>query len=35
MPLSITVHHAVADGYHVGFFLKKFQENMNYPEEWI
>ncbi len=35
MPLSITVHHAVADGYHVGLFLQKFQEGMLHPEEWI
>ena len=35
MPFSISVHHAVADGYHVGLFLKKFQEGMLHPEEWI
>lgn len=35
MPLSIMVHHAVADGYHVGLFLKKFQTCMSHPEEWI
>ena len=35
MPFSITVHHAVADGYHVGLFLEKFQESMNHPEQWI
>lgn len=35
MPLSITVHHAVADGYHVGLFLEKFQEYMNFPEKWM
>ncbi|MHC1722827.1 MAG: CatA-like O-acetyltransferase [Aminipila sp.] len=35
MPLSISVHHAVADGYHVGLFLKKFQEYMHNPEKWI
>lgn len=35
MPLSITVHHAVADGYHVGLFLEKFQEGMLYPEKWV
>lgn len=34
MPLSITVHHAVADGYHVGLFLQRFQEGMLYPEKW-
>ncbi|WP_338661000.1 chloramphenicol acetyltransferase [Paraclostridium sordellii] len=35
MPLSISVHHAVADGYHIGLFLEDFQKYMNYPEEWI
>lgn len=35
MPLSISVHHAVADGYNVGLFLEDFQRYMNYPEDWI
>lgn len=35
MPLSMTVHHAVADGYHVGLYLKRFQEGMFHPEVWI
>lgn len=35
MPFSITVHHAVADGYHVGLFLEKFQNAMNHPDQWI
>lgn len=35
MPLSITIHHAVADGYHVGLFLDKFQKGMSNPKEWI
>ena len=35
MPLSITVHHAVADGYHVGLFLDKFQSGMAAPEKWM
>lgn len=34
MPFSIMVHHAVADGYHVGQFLEELQEWMNKPEEW-
>ncbi|MGW8114000.1 CatA-like O-acetyltransferase [Caproicibacterium sp. NSD3] len=34
MLLSITVHHAVADGYHVGLFLQRFQDGMLYPEKW-
>lgn len=32
MPFSITVHHAVADGYHVELFWDKFQEYINSPE---
>jgi len=26
MPVSVTVHHGLMDGYHVGQFLTKFQE---------
>jgi len=29
MPLSVEVHHALADGYHVGLFFKKFQEEID------
>jgi len=29
MPVSVHVHHALADGYHVGLFINKFQELMN------
>jgi chloramphenicol O-acetyltransferase type A len=29
MPVSIHVHHGLADGYHVGLFVNKFQELMN------
>ncbi len=35
MPFSVTVHHAVADGYHVSHFLQKFQEGMLHPETWM
>lgn len=35
MPLSITVNHAVIDGYHIKVFLKELQWSMNHPEEWI
>jgi chloramphenicol O-acetyltransferase len=35
MPFSVTVHHAVADGYHVGLFLQRFQEGMLHPETWM
>lgn len=29
MPVSIHVHHALMDGYHVGLYVEKFQELMN------
>lgn len=29
MPVSIHVHHALMDGYHVGLFVDKFQELLN------
>lgn len=29
MPISINVHHGLVDGYHVGLFVEKFQENLN------
>lgn len=29
MPVSIHVHHALADGYHIGLFIDKFQELLN------
>jgi chloramphenicol O-acetyltransferase type A len=29
MPVSVHVHHALADGYHVALFYDKFQELMN------
>lgn len=29
MPLSVEVHHALADGYHVGLFFEKFQKEIN------
>ena len=35
MPLSIMVHHAVADGYHVSKFLEKLMISMAHPQEWI
>lgn len=35
MPFSFTVHHAVADGYHVGLFLEKFRNAMKNPAQWM
>ena len=29
LPLSIQVHHAVCDGYHVGVFVDKLQDKIN------
>ncbi|MGA8854242.1 MAG: CatA-like O-acetyltransferase [Christiangramia sp.] len=29
MPVSINVHHALMDGYHVGLFIEKFQKLLN------
>ncbi len=35
MPLSITVHYAVADGYQVGLFFEKSKTGISAPESWI
>lgn len=35
MPLSITVHHATTDGYHLKLFFEELQRTMNEPEHWI
>lgn len=35
MPLSITVHHATTDGYHLKVFFEELQESMNHPETWM
>lgn len=35
MPLSITVHHATTDGYHLKVFFDELQESMNHPERWL
>ncbi len=35
MPLSVTVHHATTDGYHLKVFFEELQKTMNKPEEWI
>lgn len=34
MPLSITVHHATTDGYHIYEFIKNIQNDFNSPEKW-
>lgn len=35
MPLSITVHHATTDGYHLKIFFEELQRTMNHPDEWL
>jgi len=35
MPLSITVHHATIDGYHIKEFLEDINELINTCENWI
>jgi chloramphenicol O-acetyltransferase type A len=35
LPVSLQVHHAVCDGYHVGMFLNGLQELADSCEEWL
>ena len=35
LPLSITCHHAAADGYHVKQFLDALQDGMNHMERYL
>jgi chloramphenicol O-acetyltransferase type A len=35
MPLSVTVHHATTDGYHLKVFFDELQRMMNHPNEWL
>ncbi|WP_025027804.1 chloramphenicol acetyltransferase [Caldalkalibacillus mannanilyticus] len=35
LPLSITVHHATTDGWHIKNFLDELQYEMNHPEKWM
>lgn len=35
MPLSVTVHHATTEGYHLNVFFEALQQTMNHPEEWL
>jgi chloramphenicol O-acetyltransferase type A len=34
MPLSVTVHHATTEGYHLKVFFDELQKTMNEPEQW-
>ncbi|WP_132247826.1 CatA-like O-acetyltransferase [Marinisporobacter balticus] len=35
LPLSMTLHHATTDGWHVKQFLEDVQHAMNHPQEWL
>ena len=35
MPLSMTVHHATTDGYHLKCFFEALQKDMDQPEAWL
>lgn len=35
MPLSVTVHHATTDGYHLKVFFEELQRTMDNPEKWL
>lgn len=35
LPVSISVHHATCDGYHVSMFFKELQELCNEPDRWM
>lgn len=35
MPVSFTIHHAVADAWHVSHFFERLQEALNKPENWL
>lgn len=35
MPLSITVHHAVTEGWHLKCLYEALQEGLSHPETWL
>ena len=35
LPLSMTLHHATTDGWHVKQFLEDLQHTMNHPQDWL
>ena len=35
LPISITVSHAVCDGWHISQFIKSLEQMLNNPKEWI
>lgn len=35
LPVSLQVHHAVCDGYHVSLFINELQELADHHEDWL
>lgn len=35
MPLSVTVHHATTDGYHLKLFFETLQNSLENPWQWL
>jgi len=35
LPISVQVHHGLADGYHAGEFFKNFESMIDRPAEWF
>ncbi|MEG1003291.1 MAG: CatA-like O-acetyltransferase [Clostridium sp.] len=35
MPLTLQIHHAVADGYHCSLFYNDIEQILNYPEKYL
>lgn len=35
LPVGLTLHHGLADGYHAGLFFAKLQELMDHPENYL
>ncbi len=35
LPVSLTVNHAAADGWHVSRFFEQFQQDLWNPEQWL
>jgi chloramphenicol O-acetyltransferase type A len=35
MPLSVQVHHALMDGFHVGRYFQQVQKYLDTSESWI
>jgi len=35
MPVSMTIHHAVGDGYHASLFFNNLQEKFDHPEKYL